>query len=677
MGTIIIGPGSMPLPVPVAAPVVQIKAKWSDEWQTRPELELVRVTAMAAGQDLGSCELRRRYGIVKQPCEATFATVGPADLAMWWVRIRLLIDGAAQTIWIGRLSGQAREVHGSDAEPSGYQCWVGYEPLHLLQRIHVGRSYWRQEDGNHYGLQELAWIPDMNGRDERKMIVGNRSQSKFPDDEGTYVYGGHQLWTHREAAEYVLARFVEWPELPDGPQWRLSGQADLLAKITDTVSFSTTQTAAEILHELIPNRLGLDYRITPFCDDTGEEVGFEVQVYVLTAEDWQFGGQTLLRNPNVVQLRASQAIDAENLTIVKTFEQRYDRIRILGKRIVVCCSLEGAVTNPQKPTLLPKWSAALEAAYRAGTGTPLDSGEEHDAARKTDRFRPVYQAYGAPPGWDLNASSAAPALDREGKLKTGEFSNWQNRVRRTLSWLPLREGYDYSKEPPADNNLADHEPDFLPPAVWIFDPDPEEGPGRYVLSDQAAIAVSVPHNDWGIFLNASPNHLLALNHWEGQQPEPADTETEPRYDHQKMVATIAFESDQRLVIEKVLPGAGPCGGVLEIEADDAEFWYLAPQTVLMLNPAGQLVRSGDQPRILRDDSPRLAMLMAGALARYWYSRGRSVITVKGLLQWSGLIGQILTVVEEAGATLDIQSPITAIEWVGGKNPSTTLRTGFA
>ena len=44
---------------------------------------------------------------------------------------------------------------------------------------------------------------------------------------------------------------------------------------------------------------------------------------------------------------------------------------------------------------------------------------------------------------------------------------------------------------------------------------------------------------------------------------------------------------------------------------------------------------------------------------------------------AGLLGQIMGVVEDAGATENIHSPITAVEWFGGQRPATLIRTGFS
>jgi len=664
MPTTVLSPAEVTLPFVVTAPAVYIKRLWSDTWSYRPDLELVRAIAAASGQDLGSCELRRRYGLIKQPWELDVTVYEPIDLSGYWVKVSLVGDQGEQQQWVGRISNDTREISGTTTTlsgsqvRSGEQTWVAYEPLHILQRIHISRSIWKVGDNE----KELGWVPDLNARDANNMIVGNRSASKSEGGGNTtYVYGGTDLWTHYDYAEYILKRFVDENSI-GGPIWSLGGQADLLANITDTIRFSTTQTVADLLRQLIPIRLGLDYTIR------ATETGFEVHVFALSSQEWSFGGVTLARNPNAVNIVSSKAIDVPQCRVVRTADHVYDRIRVLGRRVVVCCSLRAS-----DGSLVPKWSSALETAYKAGTGNPTDAGDDHDAARQAETYRPVYQSYGAPIDWNFNNGTAAPIINSSGQTANG-VADYQNQIRSTLSYLPLREGYDYSTDPPTDHNLSGHESDFWPPAVWLFDPDPEEGEGRYVLAEEADIGVSVSRTDWGVFLSPSPNHLLALNHWASS----IATDTDPKYDYATMVATIAVESDQRFGLEVAVAGGGtPSGGVLEIEVPDAELWYLAPNTVVGTDVTGALKTSGVTGRVLRNDVTRLGLVMAGALARYNALRGRAEITIKGLLPWGELVGQVMAVVEDGGDTQMIDAPITAVEWVTGNDPTTIIRTGFA
>jgi len=674
----IIGPTTEAFPKSTYPPILEIKRLWGDTWRIAPDLELVSAQLATGGHDLGRCQFRRRYGpAVKQPWEADYSARGSwATGAGWWVQLRIVCDQGLQPVWIGRIAGESRNVYGSEGGRMGAQSWTAYGPTNILRKIAMSNSYWW--DGAL--RRKLGWVPSINDRDQRNMIVGNRSAEKH---DGVYLYGGEDTWTHLDYLEYVLDRFVD--ETADGgPSWTIGGQADLLAGFSENIRLGTTQTIDQVLAQLIPPRLGVDYKIVHH-----EGTGFEVHVFALSAREFCFANVTLPKNPNTVAVRSGETRDNLQTRVVATEDHRYGRIRVLGKRAVVCCSLAGPEYWDAKlaGSLVPKWHDDLLADYKDGTGNAADPDAEHDAVRRRDHFRPVYQYFGAPDDWTHQDGAAAPYIDAAGQhdpLLTGQH---QLDIRSTLSWLPLREGFDYSVDPAVDNNVDGYQPEFRPAACWILAEawgnfhDPEVDHSQ--PCEAARIGVSAAQTDWGVCLNASPNHRLAMNHW-----FPAKgTENPPVFDYDRLVATIAFESDQRLRLELEIPGgAKPTDGTLDIEVPDAEFWFLAARTIVDVDPEPwevdkgaikEVLTSGDTGRVLRNDVDRLAAVMAGAIARYFAGRMRGVLVIKGLVPWGPLLGHILTVIEEAGDTHQIQAPITQVAWMGGEKPQTIISTGFA
>jgi len=223
---------------------------------------------------------------------------------------------------------------------------------------------------------------------------------------------------------------------------------------------------------------------------------------------------------------------------------------------------------------------------------------------------------------------------------------------------------------------------LLPPKVYVehVDPfDPFSGAVAYTPAEKFGIGVQAMRNDWGVALASTPNHLLAKNRFTGANP----TAQIPLYDYTRLIATIAFEADQRLRVEYTVPDASsaeipPLGnGVKVIEEPDAEMWLLAGRTVVGVDETHQLKVSPSTPQILRNDADRLALVMAGAIARYTVPRAKASITIKGILPWTSLLGQILTVIDEGGSLQQIQAPITSVSWQNGPQPVTTIQTGFA
>jgi|GEM_PF-1812109 len=691
--------------------LVYVRDRWVNEageqtdWAYTPELEVIRAEIVAGAGTLGSCELRRRYGYLKEPWDAGFDTRTAAWMDGYWVRLTVAQDGGEQEIFVGRIAAESRDIYGGDATNgsdqavrSGEQTWVAYSPLLMLRKIHVSTSHWfvtRLDDNDEEETveQHIDYLPGMNSRQTGDLVRGNRSEDESTEIESptegeerfrpSYLHGGTELWSRKEYLNYILNRFVNLYDEngnPTGPLWRLAGQTDILADITDTHDFGASTTVAAILDKLITPVHGLS-----FCVRSTDE-GFEIFVFSLLGEDQEFGGAKLAKNPNTMVFNADQQVDM-SVRVVWSSELSHSRIRLIGRRVVVCCTLEGAnwfvmPDDEGKETLVPKWSSALETEYKLGAGSGAED-EAHDNVRSNSRYRPVFQQFAAPRLWDRNGGRAAPVVDANGDIKAwgqGEesdyISDYQIAERRTLARLPLREGIDYSTNPVTNNNPTGANPDFLLPAVWLLKEPTEEADGHFIPAEAMNISVYGLRYDWGVLLQSRPNHRIAKNHWDGSNAD----DHEPEFDYDDLVATIAIESEQRLQLEVTLPeGENDDGTVFVRYVPDAELWYIAPETVVGVDPSnGTLTRVGANGLVLRNDASRLALIMAGLIARYYDHRARATITVRRMAPWAGLLGQIVSTIEEGGDLSHIRAPITSVRWfVTETGVETMLRTGFA
>lgn len=715
-----------PFPPKVGAVVFEVRETFEDgtQWAMRTDIELIVCSAAAGAHDLGRLEARRRIGRVKLPFQSAFATVEADELVDWWIRARLVQQsGASSLLFVGRIESEAREVFGGDVNDgvanvtSEVRTLVAYGPRQYLRKITVSESDWLQvETENDIQVPHrlrVGWVPGMNHRDHRKMLTGNRSARPSQpqagatdgtevyldetDPDASYLYGGTDLWSRRQYAQYVLNNFVNVRD-PDtsefiGPVWRLAGQAELLDDAVDYLVMQDVMTVDDILRAIIQPKFGVDWfvRVTDGGDQTPAGVPtFEVIVFALLPKDEGFGEATLPANPNRVEVRTRKSEIEAN--IITSAANSYSAIRIIGARGVLCCSIEAL--TPQKidalgtqPTMVGKWATALETEYREGAG-PEDTytADEHDDARGQTRFDPVYQHFGAPSDWQPPAPlliTDGEVLDQRDNLPES-YPDQQRVVRRTLPWIPLKSGIDYSGDEPVDENDEGVEGVVMPPLVFIYRerdpslPEPPDGadtPGDYILAERAreAISVRASLHDWGVVLNATPNHILGKGRFEiglGTQP----SRFEPAYNPGKFVATIAFEIDQRLTLEHRL--AVDDGTIQIIEMPDCEVWHVADQTVVGVSPAGLLVRSG--PKTLRNDAPRMHLIMAGAIARYENDRARAELHIEGWAPWGDQIGSILTRIHDGANTHELAAPISFIEWRnnGGK-PTTVVKTGYA
>ena len=724
MGATIHAP-SVTDPLPdVVAPIVQIKENWPDLWENAPDLLATSLSTASAGQDLSRLVFHRRYGDAKDTYEAAFSTRVERPLLDHWIRVRTLNAGATdlQTVFVGRISGDDASKFASSSVLAGVQQWVAYGPAQILRKRFVGKSFHKA-----FGLvadeifQEVEWIPPLN--DPNKSETGNRSAAtvSVPGDPfapAAYLYGGTDLWTYRQYIEYLLAFFLndEVGDVPPGPRWTLTGQAEILEDLSTPIRWGTTQNVSQMLRKLIPLDRGIDYTVRIVDADlpaqNGPEKGYEIFVYATSPLVHSFAGVTLPKNSNEVVLNAGEAKDlSPSPRIVVSHDRKFKRIRILGKRIIVCCSLWAANapskaqvpedapgipsysgTSPASfPTLVAKWANDIEAEYQDGPPNSDDEAD-HDEYRRQDKFRDLYSSLGAPVFWDMHDAFVTPRVDDEGLLVVDDpetedtdesLAPYQLDLRRTLSWIPLREGEDWTDIASAptgargvQTDIDDHQADYLPPIAWLFDPSTYS----YLESTQFSIGVRPKRNDWGVLLRAAPNHIMGQNHFGSEGESQLKTAKWPRYDWEELIVTIAFEADQRYTMEWSHADATDKDGVLEI-AIDAELHYLAPNTVVAApfpDSTPAVVLSGDAGRVIRADRELLGLTMAGAISRYGWGRDRATVPVRGLLPWHDLVGQMLTRIDQVGASHDVNGVISGVTWDMPLNgsPATIIRAGY-
>ena len=210
--------------------------------------------------------------------------------------------------------------------------------------------------------------------------------------------------------------------------------------------------------------------------------------------------------------------------------------------------------------------------------------------------------------------------------------------------------------------------------VALYDDSQAGSIGHWFPVEAKGIGVYALQNEWGVLLSASPNHLLAKYHFALANP----TETDPAYDYDKLVATIALETDHRLELFYEVPGGDE--SIIEIPVPDAQLWILKGGTIVEADPKDLigLWTSGGNDRVLRNDSPRLALIMAGAIARYCQPRHRAEVVLKGYQMWQDLLGNILTVVEQDGDAQRLEAPVTSIQWImSERGPQRVIRAGYA
>lgn len=624
MSTITLRASDFQGPVAATDPVVYIRANWLDEWVYVPWLEFNGGMADSAGHGLGKVQFRYEYGAIRHAWETTRQIYLPQLLTDYWVKLDFLDGTVAREAWVGRILQDDRSVTGVDTyggvtHEVGVQNFTAYAGKYLLDKTEVATSFWNINGA----ATEVGHLPSMNLRDENDLLKGNRSSIMIG---GSYVFGGSDEWSNFDLVKYLLNYHAS-----NVPGWYLGGQANLLKNIYNVINWPASPTLGQMLDELIPLDMGVDYHI---FHGNGS---FFINVYATNGIAYSFDGVTLPHNPNQVIVEVpTTTSEVLEVRVEKNTVKQYSTLKVIGKRPVICAS----------PPLEGKWTAAKRAGYLVAAGGSSDT--ERDLIRSGNYFEDVYQLFGAPAGWTMSKQST---------------------VRETLTWLPLREGFDYSDGGIVDHNPDNHEPDQLRPMAWVWD----ETYSRYVPAQSANINISIPKSDWGVRLEPYINHLLGLNDFWDESDPSFNSDYAAVYDPDKVVATIAFLSDDRLTLE--YRAAGGDGSVKYLDAPEMEKWLLAPYTAVGVDQTtGALEYSGSSWRVLRNDADGVAMKMAGGISEFIQNRASGIVTVNRYLAAAPLIGCIMTFIAGPTDTPEIQAPITSVEWADNQ---TIIRTGFA
>lgn len=692
--------------------VISTAPAWGGPWTFQDTAIFRSVRMFSASEDVDSHEFATPYGRVLSPYTG-FSIRKALNLENSWVALDVLDpSGSAVTAFVGQILGEDRRVMGSDPDgggdatfrPKGMQAWTGYGGAMILQRTRVSRSFWVSPPQGHgsqsAGVAEEKWTPGFNVRDPHNLLRGNRSDAAAADDASSFVFGGSSLWTRRQAVDYLFKRFLA---KNGGPTWTLGGQLDALSGDLGLLEIGVTDTLDHVLRKILAHKVGLEFGVRPTFDGSGAPTGYEIHVFTLTATPVSFGGATIPANPSTVAFSTLDMDAVEDLRVGSDRTHTVSRIRLLGERVIVCGSLLGPklagdsstdILNVTSASLAGKWSAELETAYKAGSpSADVRVESQHDAARKDVKFESVYRLYGLPTGF-VRPAGWSPLFDGSGTLLGGQ-EQYQDFERETLSFLPLRKGYDYSTNPPTNlNPAAEATPDFGDPFLVARDRKAEIATGSgttsaiWALGEHLHLGHRVLKKDLGLLVECTPNHRLAVGRavFDGTEAGTARSEhlTDPANDGEghgvdalSLGFTIAWKTDRRFELEYVVDAASDDGTVMEIAVPQAQLWVLAAGTIVGVLDGK--VQTAPQTIVLRNDADLYAQDMAGLIARYAYPRKRADLTFHGWRPWLSLLGSVLTTVEEGGQSHGINAPITCVELHGGENnssPRTVVRAGF-
>lgn len=704
----------MPNPIKRTIWTVERKTRWLDDWQEVGYLDPLRCN-MVCAPEVSQATFQYHFGRVKREDANQFYPFVWEEVRNKFLRIRARWTDEGD--WFRLFTGIAVDNETELNNPviqSGIQTVTAHGIEHLLDRQLI-RKAWALTL-NDTEPNKLDWVPTFNERHFRGLTIkGNRTKDTL---SATNTHHFHNTNTD-QWSNYDICKYLLYYHSPENIGFAITGQAkECLDTIFEIHDFSQ-DTLWTALNKLIDRRYGCGFYLN-YPESSAELV--EIVVFSVSDVAVNFGDVTLPANENLQPFVMPETFPGTHLVdeipFTRTAKNQYQRIRIQGKRLKVCASF-----SYPDDTLREDWSDDLEQAYRVATGQSGDDDvcKANDAIRGTDRFRDVYVQHRVHPNWDGRCgdgeggqkSLVQVTCNDDGGIDEESVAPFWNGPTPFGRFTPFQVGTRYDVSPPLvefeQDGVDASDPEFCPIKAFIQVPFenntcPGYGSGsgsgsgyyptnyRWSLVDKISQVgnedakrnchVSPGDRHKSVRVEVNPNHYLALNHFDGAA---CNTEqNEPRLDYETIIVTGMFETDQRPhILLEIAPE-----GEDEPEDDDmtlrelvidvpyAEYWWVAPNTVVDVGQCGELLRyHPDNDRIIRSDKQKLELV--AAYAKNWYGRERQAvrIPIKRLGLYAPL-GAVITSINSVSFSEPVRTPVTGLSF-DFKSETTVIETGWS
>jgi len=631
---------------------VYIKWTWSAPWCYVDYLYPLQLTWSVA-PEMPRATLEFDYGRIKKAGLTTKNLYSPLDLTGCYVKIQ---SNDEFITWAGVITDESTGHHGiSAAAKAGTQIYTAYGLEHLLARAPIDHALIDYGESTH----QVDVMPTFNLRSATGgTVLGNRATAMIDDDFSFSSDGA--LWTYFDIIDYIIHEFA-----PSQIIWTPNGEiTDLTGPGMYPVIDLNGLTVYDALNKLIDRRRGYFWYALYADGDNA----VHIQITNIFPANVTAGGITLSKNPNFTTLDIRTDRQVEVAVTHESKACAYDTVRVVGEPVKSCFT----VWFGERGRLEAGWSEAEETAYKAGVSADLagyadltedKKAEVNDRYRLTDKFPRVYSFFRIPTDFDwqvINSSFisyhlANPTIDESDGSITAVAGNYFNANKRILTALPLQEGLDYSVDGYTSQNPSGAEPSFRPILALIQNAD-----GKWCLateSDEHGVAgaqVRAATREMGVWIKFKPPHRLAANNWANFEP----TNHEADYDYTSLALTVCVSTDEHLAVKRTIGWAAESFGDLVIRVPGAECWYVAEDTIVGVDPDGELQRIFAGPAVLRNDAARLNVI--ADLAQEWYQTDRRALTLKktpcqNIVSLGYLITEITT---GTGETITLNSVVT-------------------
>ena len=667
---------------------VKTKNAWGDEWKLFPFMQPITAVHVA-GPSVSTARLVWKYGDILREDGGGFLEFDPFLLDGQYVQIGVShvappnwIPAAEEVpLWTGVIATEKLDVHGTELDPQGDQELVAYGLEHLLDRDPIGSAVALGEESGDF--REIGHSPTFNQNYERGGSEGgNRTLSEeFYDGKEINMFSRDgALWTAKDILIYILHVHGL-----DDINFRITGQVDLLDNIIPKFS-AEGLTVKQVIDKLINRKRGMGWCIRvpseayPFQNAS---IDPQVHIFSVIGEAVTVPGGlddaavSVSANPEQIKLVVDDTRDIQVAIVARDASPKYRKLEIRGELFKCCFNMSFDDDNMERV-----WNTATENGYKlVGFGDDTKTAKDNDAARKIDSRSAVYQKFRIPVDWDGTAkdSFGGTKLTVSDHIVVPQINYSDMSIDTENAQVIWFHDKKFERIIPIKKDEFDDatEPEYLAPIVLVSLPDDEETFNLHHVEKPAQglpkSYVRMADRELSVILKAPINHSFGKNHFDdGEAIGP--TLVQPTFDYEDLHATVFMKTDQRVGIDVDIPDDDSFENqrTLRIMLEDAELWYVAPDTVIGVD-------DDKQPKfhtggVTKDDRPRLRAV--AAFAKAWYSHKRSVVEVTRRVITKALeVGAYVVDISTGKQTEEAGTVVTEQSWAFNDNES-KFRTSY-
>lgn len=620
---LVTGPGA----VRKVIPKVYVKNNWDDPWLFIEGLRALR-SIRTVSPSTSQADFVWHFGRLRNkgnPPELR----DPLKLIDYYVKITgLHASGEEELLWVGIMVDDERQF---DYHGRGIQNYKAFGLEHVLDRIPINKAYVSTNRG--VG-GEIEWAPSFNelttGRQRSLDVTTRRIKGNRHDLDNLFGESG-ELWNLRQACTYVLDQFGTFSTVT----FNLAGQIDALEQFDRGIWEQEGKTVKGFLDTYVSRNVGMGWLIA--LRDSGI---VPIEIFTITDQPITVGPITLPANDSTAPFfmpRVHPFGHVWNIGVLRYANSEVvDSITVQGERVKYTNTWSYTDQNLEKG-----WTDALFNEYnQLPVGGNLAIKEME---RSTDKYSNVFALHKVPSGangWDGTVGDGIgglllqriPVADDDGVvLLLPIIGGADNRDftlfdKRFEGMLPFLDGWDYSQNPPVDNNAQGVDSSFR--AILGIMKDPRDN--TYVVIDRMdhkapgrlhACSILPYDRAFGVRIHSSPRHHIGRGVFTGKST------FRPEIDYRTLILTATHKADCRQHIKASNPTRHSTTRELVITVPDAEYWIVAPNTVLDVDAQGALLRIHPNNLTVRDDLAKLQAVSAFARAYYFQQRQAIGITV--------------------------------------------------